>query len=54
MMPRLSQSASSRMLWVALVAVIVSVLAGFMVGSGLSAVAMFISVLVADAIWNAR
>ncbi|MBK7450015.1 MAG: hypothetical protein IPJ47_11530 [Anaerolineales bacterium] len=40
--------------WNSIVAVIVSVLAGFMVGSGLSAIAMFISVLVADAIWNAR
>ena len=40
--------------WNSIVAVIVSVLAGFMVGSGLSAIALFIGVFVADMLWKAR
>lgn len=40
--------------WNTIVAVIVSVVVGFILGSGLSGVAMFIAVLVADTIWNAR
>ena len=40
--------------WNSIVAVIVSVLAGLFVGSGLSAIALFIGVLVADSIWKAR
>lgn len=40
--------------WNSIVAVIVSVLAGFIVGGGLSAVALFIGVIVADSIWKAR
>ena len=40
--------------WNSIVAVIVSVLAGLFVGGGLSAIALFIGVLVADSLWNAR
>jgi hypothetical protein len=40
--------------WNTIVSVIVSVVVGFMLGSGLSGVAMFIAVIVADTIWNAR
>ena len=40
--------------WNNIVAVIVSVVVGFILGSGLSGVAMFIAVLMADTIWNAR
>lgn len=40
--------------WNRIVAVLVSVLAGFFAGGGLSMAAMFIGVIVADSIWNAR
>ena len=39
--------------WNNILAVVVSVMVGFFLGSGLSLVAMFIAVIVADSIWNA-
>ncbi len=40
--------------WNSAVAIIVSVLVGLFFGSGISAVSMFIGVIVADALWKAR
>lgn len=40
--------------WNSAAAVVVSVLVGLFFGSGISAVAMFIGVIVADTLWNAR
>jgi len=40
--------------WSSIVAVFVSVLVSFFVGSGLSLVSLFIGVIVADSLWNAR
>ena len=37
-----------------IVAVIVSILAGFLFGGGISFVSIFIGAIVADSIWNAR
>lgn len=51
---RLPRWLIGRFNWNSIVAVIVSVLAGFIVGGGLSAIALFIGVLVADSIWKAR
>lgn len=44
----------NRFNWNRIVAVLVSVFAGFFIGSGISLVAMFIGVIVADSMWNAR
>jgi len=51
---RLPRWLTGRFNWNSIVAVVVSVLAGFMVGGGLSAIALFIGVLVADTLWKAR
>lgn len=40
--------------WNSIVAVLVSALVGFFIGGGLSLVSLFIGVIVADTIWNAR
>ena len=51
---RLPRWLIGRFNWNSIVAVIVSVLAGLFVGGGLSAIALFIGVLVADSLWKAR
>lgn len=40
--------------WNSILAVFVSILVGFFVGGGFSLVALFVGVIVADSIWNAR
>jgi len=40
--------------WSSIAAVFVSVMVGFFIGGGLSLVSMFIGVVVADSLWNAR